>query len=576
MFDLPIEKESLMKIAYLILADNNPNHFKRLIRALDSSDSACFVHVDRKSNLDDFLMPEAANLHFCEDRIAIYWEEYSVVEATLRLMCDAINAQEQYDYCVLLSGNDYPLRSVRYIQHFFEMHRGMEFINAYSMTDGDKGKPLSRLTRYVPRSDQIHDPELLKQLNNQSMSANRDYKHALGDLQPYSGSAWWALTREACKYILDFVDKERSIVAFFENTLNPDEMFFQTLLANSRLRDKIRGTLTYADWSAGGKYPAVISDKHLAVFAKDTFGKLFARKFPDDSEKLVAGITEMTAGKDATAVVNERRERDRLLEPIAKAYGSLLLEPDFFFPWLFVTNVNRQNLDRYGEVYPREFYVFDAPKLVYLPIPKAACTSIKAALAKACDIVFAKNQSVHTHPGMHKQEGRLNAAQSGYYKFSFVRNPFERLVSCYRQKIIFIPSRDHPKPLYEYYFFSLPAHISFADFVERVAKIPDPLADNHFKSQYALLYSEERLQVDYVGKMENLDNEWKQIAEKYQLDPNLIQSNVTKDRQGCHSDYRLYYTEPLAKLVYERYRQDVETFGYERDYEHLLEFIRRR
>lgn len=251
-------------------------------------------------------------------------------------------------------------------------------------------------------------------------------------------------------------------------------------------------------------------------------------------------------------------------------------EPGFFFPHRLNPAWIQENLKHHGEVYPRQFYILDAQKLVYLSVPKAACSSIKAALAKACGIVVTPEDSVHSHPKWHIQAGRLNAAQSAYFKFSFVRNPFDRLVSCYRQKIIFVPSPEHPTPLYEYYFFSLPAHISFADFAERVAKIPDPLADSHFKSQYALLYSEDRLQVDYVGKMENIDNEWRKIADKYQLDPNIIQSNVTKNRQGCHSDYRLYYTESLAKLVYERYRQDVEIFAYERDYEQLLEFIRRR
>ena len=251
-------------------------------------------------------------------------------------------------------------------------------------------------------------------------------------------------------------------------------------------------------------------------------------------------------------------------------------KPGFFFPKRLSPAWIQENLKRHGEVYPRQFYVLDALKLVYLSVPKAACSSIKAALAKAGGIVVANNQSVHSHPQMRIQEGRLNAAQSGFYKFSFVRNPFERLVSCYREKIMFIPSPEHPKPLYEYYFFSLPAHISFAEFAERVAQIPDPLADNHFKSQLALLYSEGELQVDYVGKMEDLNNEWKRIAEEYQFDPNLVPSNVTKSRQGCHSDYRLYYTEALAKLVRERYRQDVEVFGYEHDYQRLLEFIRKR
>jgi len=560
-----------MKIAYLILAQDNPQHCKQLIRALGSPDSTFFVHVDKRSVLDDFLIPGAANLHFEQNRLPIYWKEFSVVEATLRLMRTAIYTADRYDYLVLLSDSDYPLRSARYIYHFFAKLRGTEFINCYSMTNG-KGKPLSRLTRYVPRSDQIQDPKRLSELQQQDISANRDYQSWLGDLQPYSGSPWWALTHTACQYILDFAEQEQKIVRFFENTLYPAEMFFQTILANSPFRDKIRGSLTYADWSAGGEQPALISEKHLTAFAADDFMQglqlLFARKFPADSETLVAAMDEMIARKEAAIEINER-EGDH-----ARTWRSLQFEPDFFFPWRFYLDEYQEPLKRYGEVYPREFYVLDAQQLVYLPVPKAACSSIKAALAKAGGIVVAENQSIHFHPSWHIQKGDLNQAQSVYYKFSFVRNPFERLVSCYREKIMFTPTREHPDPVYNGYYFALPAHSSFADFAQRVAKIPDPLADNHFKSQYALLYNSGKPLVDFVGKVEQLDHEWKQIAGQYQLEPTLISSNVTKSKQGCYSDYRLYYNESLAKLVYERYRQDIEGFGYEAEYEQLLEFVR--
>src|SRR5262245_39180657 len=98
-----------MKIAYLILAHESPNHCKRLIWALDSPDSAFFVHVDKRGMLDDFLIPSAANLQCEQNRLPLYWDEFSVVEATLQLMRTATNAAEHYDYLVLLSDSDYPL-----------------------------------------------------------------------------------------------------------------------------------------------------------------------------------------------------------------------------------------------------------------------------------------------------------------------------------------------------------------------------------------------------------------------------------------------------------------------------------
>ena len=253
-------------------------------------------------------------------------------------------------------------------------------------------------------------------------------------------------------------------------------------------------------------------------------------------------------------------------------------EPDFFFPERFFGQPSEGHLKRYGEIYGRDFYIVDALKLVYLSVPKAACTAIKLALAKAMGIEFGPDEdrelAIHHHPQWGWAQNHLPKKQSGYYRFTFVRNPFERLVSCYRQKIRATALAAGQAPLFHNYFFAMPANCSFADFAQRVNRIPDALADSHFKSQYALLYRGKERQVDYIGKLEQLAADWQPLAEQYQLDPLLVQANVSKNNPGCHSDYRLYYTEALVHLVYERYCKDIHTFGYVEEYQQLLAFVR--
>ena len=117
-------------------------------------------------------------------------------------------------------------------------------------------------------------------------------------------------------------------------------------------------------------------------------------------------------------------------------------EPGFFFPERFLEPGIQENLKRYGAIEPRMFYIVDALRLAYLSVPKAACSSIKLALGKAAGIPLIPDQDllfIHAHPQWHWQKGRLEDTQSGYAKFSFVRNPFDRLVSCYSDKINFTP-----------------------------------------------------------------------------------------------------------------------------------------
>src|SRR5882762_2525786 len=119
-----------MKIAYLILGHNTPNHLGRLVRALDSPNAKIFIHIDRKSDISPFREKLTQNsVAFLEDRVNVHWGDFSDVEATIRLMKEALNCSPESDYLALLSGSDYPLRSQQYIEDFFTRNHGRQCIN---------------------------------------------------------------------------------------------------------------------------------------------------------------------------------------------------------------------------------------------------------------------------------------------------------------------------------------------------------------------------------------------------------------------------------------------------------------
>lgn len=253
-------------------------------------------------------------------------------------------------------------------------------------------------------------------------------------------------------------------------------------------------------------------------------------------------------------------------------------ELDFFFPERF-RGVYVDSLRTHGQVQLRDYYILDDQRLVFMSVPKVACTAIKLALARARGLEVPKDESVHQyvhiHPAWHREYGHLTKAQAGFHRFAFVRNPFDRLVSCYRSKIVFDPTPAQPHHLYAGYFFDLPANMTFDEFARRVTKIPDALADAHFKSQHALLYERGELVVDDLGRFERLDADWQPLAERHGLEP-LKVSNESKRKEGVLLEYQHYYTPELVQLVYERYRKDVHTFGYEAEYEALLAVARSR
>jgi len=132
-----------MKIAYLVLAHTNPRLLARTIQRLSSEDVRFYIHVDRKADQSLFESIRGENVLFCESRVRVYWGDFSQVEAILVLLRTAMGNWDP-DYCVLISGSDYPLRSGRYIQRFLEENTGSEFINLIKVPA--PGKPLSRVT----------------------------------------------------------------------------------------------------------------------------------------------------------------------------------------------------------------------------------------------------------------------------------------------------------------------------------------------------------------------------------------------------------------------------------------------
>jgi hypothetical protein len=148
-------------------------------------------------------------------------------------------------------------------------------------------------------------------MNLHLVPRTRDYRAALGDMEPLGGSTWWSLTRDACQYIADFAGRNQRFLKFHEHVRCPDESVFQTILGNSALRPRIVRGLTWADWTAGGASPATLGQRHLEWLGSlpsfpdtDQYGPgeiLFARKFPDSSAEMVEDLRRRIAAGESRA-----------------------------------------------------------------------------------------------------------------------------------------------------------------------------------------------------------------------------------------------------------------------------------
>lgn len=281
-----------MKICYLILAHNNFRHLDRLIDALDDTDCAFCIHIDRKVKQE--YSPQHKNVKIIPQRIDINWGGFSMIQATLSLMEYSMAYSPGADYYILISGVDYPIRQKEFL--YKQLEEKKEYIDIAPVPV--PFKPVERYEYYYfdydRRNLKHYNPKFLTEVLLKKLKIKRKTPFRV-----YAGTQWFALTRECVRYILKTVTEDRRYVDFFRHTLVPDEAFFQTIIGNSPFLQNAVASLTYTDWEVAVP-PAVIEEHHIEflknhVEFNDEYGQrfpYFARKFTDDSEKLLKEIRD--------------------------------------------------------------------------------------------------------------------------------------------------------------------------------------------------------------------------------------------------------------------------------------------
>ncbi len=168
-----------------------------------------------------------------------------------------------------------------------------------------------------------------------------------------------------------------------------------------------------------------------------------------------------------------------------------------------------------------------------------------------------------------------------YFIFTFVRNPFYRLTSCFQSKFKYddkikkyvatgagigfrVNIRAKPRLVVK----------GFNDFIYQIGKVPHHQLDEHVRFQKDIVgeYGALGCKLNFIGKFEKLTEQFEPIRKKYNLLP--LENKGSSNYKALHTNWQDYYTPALAQSVYELYRQDFKAFGYEEEYPKLLEYIK--
>ncbi|MEP0356630.1 sulfotransferase family protein [Paraglaciecola sp.] len=210
---------------------------------------------------------------------------------------------------------------------------------------------------------------------------------------------------------------------------------------------------------------------------------------------------------------------------------------------------------------------------IFIHVPKAAGTSVTNEFSKYtnyCDLEIGgtafgeKIQPLYRNRfGLYKhipaKELRAIMGQkdwSKFFKFSIVRHPADRLLSTFN----FLREwSGTPVDLKE----RLGSFQSFDDFVQSEIWKNRPGPDNIFYGQSHWLCDKKGLLVDFVGKLESLDEDIRQIVDYGNL-PKKTSSEMKKLNSSAGGKSYDSISIKSKKMINEFYQLDFELFGYEK------------
>jgi hypothetical protein len=147
-----------------------------------------------------------------------------------------------------------------------------------------------------------------------------------------------------------------------------------------------------------------------------------------------------------------------------------------------------------------------------------------------------------------------------------VRNPWDRILSCYLNKIKqdknFQSKHFTDGVMKKFHRFNaFYAGMPFTEFLRAVAGIPDCDADGHFASQYTRLVQSKELVVTHLARFENYQGEVKRFLNMIGIEGEIELPHLNRTMKRM--PYGGYYDAETIRLVEERYGEDIQRFDYQ-------------
>jgi len=180
-------------------------------------------------------------------------------------------------------------------------------------------------------------------------------------------------------------------------------------------------------------------------------------------------------------------------------------------------------------------------KCIFIHIPKTGGTSIEQKLGLFDEL----KRGVQDHRTIHEIKNNLSYFEfKSYFKFTFVRNPWARIFSWYKNIMRDPIHRSNLKVAEE---------CSFKDFLKRHI-------NQHFLNAQLFWITDKRgkILVDFIGKFERLEEDFSHVCDILRIKDKMLPKLLISDDEH----YTEKYDDEMKKMVAEKFIKEIQLFGY--------------
>ncbi len=273
----------MMKHAIMIMAHKNLDQLCHLIEYFETG-CDIFVHLDRKqawSEEDVGRLCAYRQVRMVSTDYEVNWGGSSVLESELALLQSAYD-HGQYGYFHLFSGQDYPVKPLRFFLDFFEKNMDKEYLQYVPIPNPRWEKGTYRRFQYIYPYDwaQGHENPRAWVREQVELQVRKGLKRPIPDEFDalYGSSQWFSITQEAVGILLQFTKESPAFYNRLWMTFAPEECYVATVLLNKMDMQRIvRSNCRFIRWKfENGNRPANLGIEHFRHLLEEDL--LFARK----------------------------------------------------------------------------------------------------------------------------------------------------------------------------------------------------------------------------------------------------------------------------------------------------------